>query len=120
MVERSTGEVDAREVLAGRDLQVGERLAVLFAAVVLGLDVLDEPALHQEGVNFIVGGKELDVGNLIDPLADAPIVGGCLVEIRAGTAPQVLGLADVDDASLGVLHEVEARRRGKLLDLLGR
>ena len=33
---------------------------------------------------------------------------------------QVLGLADVDDASLGVLHQVEARRRGELLDLLGR
>ena len=119
-VERLAGEVDAGEVLAGRDLQVGEGLVVLEVAVVLGLDVLDQPGFHQQGVDLAVGGEELDVGDLVDPVADAAVVGGPLVEVRTGPAPQVLGLADVDDPPLGVLHQVEARGRGELLDLLGR
>ena len=119
-VERLAGEVDAGEVLAGGDLQVGEGLVVLEVAVVLGLDVLDQPGLHQQGVDLAVGGQELDVGHLVDPVADAAVAGGGLVEVRAGAAAQVLRLADVDHPPLGVLHQVEARRGGELLDFLGR
>ena len=119
-VERLAGEVDAGKVLAGRDLQVGKRLVVLEVAVVLGLNVLDQPRLHEQGVDLAVGGQEVDVGDLADPVADPAVGRGRLVEVRAGPAAQVLRLADVDDPPLGVLHQVEARRGGKLLDLLGR
>ena len=119
-VERLAGEVDAGEVLAGGDLQVGEGLVVLEVAVVLRLDVLDEPGFDQQGVDLAVGREEVDVGDLVDPVADAAISGCPLVEIRAGPAAQVLRLADVDHPSLGVLHQVEARGRRELLDLLGR
>ena len=83
-VERLAGEVDPREVLAGRDLEVGERLVVLEVVVVLGLDVLDQPGFHQEGVDLAVGRQEVDVGHLADPVADPPVLGGRLVEVRPG------------------------------------
>ena len=74
-VERLAGEVDAGEVLAGGDLQVGKRLVVLEVAVVLGLDVLDQPGFHQQGVDLAVGRQELDVGDLADPVADPAVAG---------------------------------------------
>ena len=36
-----------------------------------------------------------------------------------GPVAQVLRLADVEDAALLVLHEIDAGRGGKVLDLLG-
>ena len=107
------------KVLAGGDLEVGERLVVLEVVVVLGLDVLDQPGFHQQGVDLAVGGQEVDVGHLADPVADPAVLGRGLVEVRAGPAAEVLRLADVDHPPLGVLHQVDARRGGELLDLLG-
>ena len=99
-VERLTGEVDAGKVFARRDLQVGKRLVVLEVAVVLGLNVLDQARFHQECVDLAVGGQELDVGDLADPVADPAVAAGGLVKVRAGAAAQVLGLADVDHPPL--------------------
>ena len=114
------GEVDPGKVLAGGDLKIGEGLVVLEVVVVLGLDVLDQPGFHQQRIDLAVGHEVVDVGDLVDPVADPPVLGRGLVEVRAGPGAQVLGLADVDHPRLGVLHEVEARRGGQGLDLLGR
>ena len=118
-IERLAGEIHSREILSRGDLQVGERLVVLEHAVVLGLNVLDQPRLRQEGVDLAVGGQELDVGNVADPVANPAVAGGRLVKVRAGPAAQILGLTDVDHPSLGVLHQVKAGRGGKLLHFLG-
>ena len=117
-VERLAGEVDAGEVLAGRDLEVRERLVVLEVLVVLRLDVLDQPGFHQEGVDLAVGGEEVDVDDLADPVADPAVVGGRLLEVRARPGAEVLRLADVDHPPLGVLHQVEAGRGRERADLL--
>ena len=119
-VARLPREVHPREVFAGRDLKIREGLVVLQHAVVLGLDVLDQPRLGQQRVDLAVGGQELDVGDLGDPVADPPVGRGRFLKVRAGPTAQILGLPDVDHPPLGVLHQVEAGGRGKLLHLLGR
>ncbi len=73
-VERLAGEVHPGKVLAGGDLEVGERLVVLEVLVVLGLDVLDQPRLQQQGIDLAVGGQEVDVGHLADPVADPAVL----------------------------------------------
>ena len=117
---RRARELDAREVLADADLQVGERLVVLQLDVEARLDVLDQPGFQQQGIDLALGGEEVDVGDELDEVGGAAVLGGGLGEVVAGAVAQVLGLADVEDAALGVLHQVDAGRGGKLLDLLGR
>ncbi len=62
----------------------------------LGLDVLDQACLGQQGVDLAVGWQELDVGDFGDPVADAAVGRGRFLEIGAGPTAQVLGLADID------------------------
>jgi dipeptidyl aminopeptidase/acylaminoacyl peptidase len=49
---RLAGEGDPRKILAGRDFQIWETLVVAQIAVELGLDVLDQPGFHQQGVDL--------------------------------------------------------------------
>ena len=118
-VRRLAGDLDAREVLAGRDLQVGKRLVVLQLLVVLRLDVLDQPRFHQQGIDLAVALDVIDVGDLVDPRRGAVLVLGPLQKVAAGPAAEVLRLADVDHPAGGVLHQVDAGRPGKLADLGG-
>ena len=57
------------KVIARGDLKIGERLVVFEVVVVFGLDVLDESGFEQKGVDLAVGGEEVDVGDLADPVA---------------------------------------------------
>jgi len=50
----------------GRDLEIGEGLVVLEVAVEPRLDVLDQPALEQEGVDLAFGLEVVDVADLAD------------------------------------------------------
>ncbi len=121
-VEWLPGEVDPGEVVAGGDLEDKERLIVLEILIMLGLDVLDEAGFEEQGVDFAVGGEEVDVCDLADPVADSLIVGGRLVELRAGAARRFLAFHDVDHLPpLGVLHQVDAGGGpGNSSDLLAR
>src|SRR5208337_679817 len=114
------GEVDPRKILAGGDLEIGEALVVFEVVVVLRLDVLDQPSFHQEGINLAVRLQMVDIGHLLDPVADSPVLDRGFMEIGAGPRAEVLGLADVDDSPLGVLHEVQARGGGEAFYLVGR
>ena len=62
--------------------------------------------------------QEVDVGDELDEVGGARVLGGGLGEVVAGAVAQVLGLADVEDAALRVLHQVDAGRGRELLDLL--
>ena len=116
-VERLAGEVHSWKIFARGDLEVGERLVVLEALIVLRLDVLDESGFHQEGVHLAVGGEKIDVHHLADPVGDSPVPLGSFLKIGARAGAQVFRLADVDDPPLGVLHQVQARRRRELSGL---
>ena len=116
---RLASDLDTRKVLVRRDLQVGKTLVVAEVAVELGLDVLDQPRFHQEGVDFALGFDEVDVVRLAHELRGSLVVGRRRQEVAAGAGAQVLRLADVDHPAGLVLKQVDARRRGKLAaDLL--
>ena len=116
---RRARELDARKLLANADLQVRERLAVLEIDVEARLNVLDEAGFHQESVDLGVGGQKVDVGDLLDHVGRTLVLLGRPGEVMPGAVTQVLGLADVDDPALGILHQVDAGRRRELLHLVG-
>ena len=117
---RLASHFDARKILPRRDHQVGKRLVVLQILVVLGLDVLDQPRFHQQRVDFAFAFDVINVAISLNP-SRRPLVLGCgLQEIAAGPAAQILGLADVDHATGSVLHQIDAGRLRKRLDLGGR
>ena len=119
---RLAGDVDAREILADRDLQVRERLVVHQVRVVERTDVLDQPGLFEHRVDFALGFEVIDVIDLVDHLDDVRAAGGFQVaaglEVAGDAGAQALGLADVEHDVVGVLHEVQTRTRRELLDLL--
>ena len=88
LAPRRARELDAREVLADADLQVGERLVVLQVDVEARLDVLDQPGLQQQGIDLGVGRDEVDVGDELDQVGGAAVLGGGLGEVvrRPGCA----------------------------------
>ena len=116
---RRACEFDPRKILVGRDLQIRERLVVLEIAVESGLNVLDEPAFEEEGIDLALGLEEVDVANLAHEVGSAAILLGRLEEVAAGPRAEVFRLAHVDHAAGCILHEIHARGRGKRPDLLG-
>ena len=60
---RLARELDAREVLADADLQIGKCLVVLQPDVEARLNVLDEPCFHQQRIDLAVGGQEINIGD---------------------------------------------------------
>ena len=116
---RRACELDPGEILVGRDLQIRKRLVVLEIAVESGLNVLDEPAFEEEGVDLAFGLEEVDVANLAHEVGSAAILLGRLEEVAAGPGAEVLRLAHVDHAAGRILHQVHTRRRGKRPHLLG-
>src|SRR5207245_562042 len=100
-------ELDAWKRLADADLQIRKRLIVLQLDVETRLNVLDQARLEQQGVDLAVSGEEVDVGYQLDQVAGPRILGGRLGEIVASPVAQVLGLADIQNAALGILHEID-------------
>ena len=117
---RFAGELHAREVLIGRDLQVRKGLVVFQFLVVLRLNVLDQPRFEEQGVDLGMRLDEVEVGNLRDQIR-CPSIDGCQRrKVAACAAAEVDRLADVDDSSLGILHEVHTGGIREGLNLLAR
>ena len=110
---RRASDLDPRELFARPDLQVREGLVVLEALVELRSQVLDHAGLDEHRGDLVFGLDVVDLDDEPDPVADAQIVGRVLVPIAGGPAAEVLGLADVHDPALGILHEVDAGAGGK-------
>ena len=68
---RRARELHARIVLTHADLQIRKRLVVLELDVETGLNVLDEPGLHEQGVDLGLGLDEIDVGDELDEIGGA-------------------------------------------------
>ncbi len=99
-------EIDARVLVPGRDLEVGEALVVLEPEVEAGLVLLDVVVLEEGGFPFGTGQDEIDVGRLAEDVADLEV--GVGQEIGADAVAQGPGLADVDDLAGRVLEKIDA------------
>ena len=73
--------------------------------------LLDEVTFEGERL-FVVGDDDaIDIDGFANERAGLGVFPPTFVEVRGDARAQVLGFADVDDLSLGVLVEVDARRR---------
>ena len=77
---RLARHLHARKILARGDHQVGKRLVVFLFLVVLGLDVLDQPGLHQQGVDFAVAFDEIRVAR--SRATQGPVRGSSAAALR--------------------------------------
>ncbi len=100
------------------DFQVGKGLVVAQVAIIFRQDVLDQPGFHEERVDVAFGQQVVDVADFLHQLGGTRVFGGRLQKIAAGAGTEVLGLADVNHPSGPVFHQVDARRLGKIADLL--
>ena len=112
VVGQLAGPLDAREVVAERDLDVRVALVVLEPDVEARLEALDEVGLEEQRLADAVDLGHLDVGDPVDDLADAVDVARAaddlLLPVAADAVAQALGLADVQHVAPGVLHQVHA------------
>src|SRR5262249_5963960 len=118
LATRLSGDLDPRELLAGPYLEVGERLVVLEIFVEPRSQVLDHPRLGKQGGDRVSRLDIVDVADEPNPVADAGVGRGLLVEVRRRPAAEVLRLPNVDDHAGGVLHQVDAGCERERLDLL--
>ncbi len=117
---RRARDADAGIVFVGADFQVGKRLVVAEVAIEFRQEVLDEPGLHEQGVDFAFRCEEVDVADFRHEARGPRVFGGRFEEVAPRPRPQVLRLADVDHSPGGVLHQVHARQVWKRADLFGR
>ena len=82
------------------------------------LVVLDQVRFQRQRFGFAVGDDELDLAHLPHHQGDARGVAmaAAALEVAAHAVAQHLGLADVEDAVLGVAHEVAAGLGRHLLE----
>ena len=109
-VARLAGDLDAREVLARRDLQVGERLVVLqVARCSCGwMSLISRASSSRASTSLSPARKSMSATSPIQSRMRGSSA-AAFVEVAAGPAAEVLRLADVDHPALGVLHQVDAR-----------
>ncbi len=90
----------------GRDHQIGERLVVLQVLVVTRLDVLDEPVLRQECIDFTGTIDVIDVRNLMNPRSCSQFGCRCLQEITRCSIAKVFAFPH-RSPPLGDFHQVD-------------
>ena len=115
----AAGDEDLGVAVGEGELDVGVGLVVAEEDVEAGLALLDEVVFEGEGLALVGDGDVLEVDGLAHEgagLAVVGLVGG--EEVGAHAGAQVLGLADVDDHSLGILVEVAAGAGGEGADFL--
>ena len=93
-------------------------LVVLQEDVVMGLVLLDEAALEEQRLVLRAGDDEVVIVHMRDHPCHLRQMVGAEPEVARDAVVQVLGLADVDDAPLRVLHQVDARGGRELRRLL--
>ena len=105
---RGAGGIDGGEVVGEGDFEVREGFVIGLAGVVGRLDVLDESRFVEDGFDFAAAFEIGDVGDAAGHLGDPGAAGGGEVggglEVGGGAVAEGLGLADVEDAAVGVLH----------------
>ena len=104
----AAGDGDARPGRVDVDLEVGVVLVVLEADVEEGLVALDQGGFEVEGVLLGVGGDDFELGDAFGEDAGLALERAGGAEVAADAGFEVGGLADVDDAVVGVAEGVDA------------
>ena len=90
-------------------------LVVLQQHVVLGRVLADEVRLQDQRLGLALGNDPLDIADIGQHERRGPVPAVvAAVEVAPYAVLEHLRLADVDDLSLGVLHDVHARQCGEL------
>ena len=97
---------EPREPLVQRELHVGRRAPALPLTVEAGLELLDEPELAHRCLELVRALDPVDGLRLAEQLGHLPTV--VAAEVRAHACPEVRRLADVEDATGAVLHQIDA------------
>ena len=113
-----TGEHDARKLVLDGHSHVRKGLVVAQADVEGRTPALDQVLLEVQRLDLVAGRDRLDLGHPLDQLgnAGAPVAAGA--EVAAHARAQRFRLADVENAPLLVVEEVDAgcgRKRPQLL-----
>ena len=103
-----SGNKNAGVGLTPGNAQVGIFLVVLQQHVEVGLMVLDQIRLKNQGFRFTVSDDEFDLAHLTGHQANARRQVVTTAEITAHAAAQGLGFAHVKDAILTISHQVAA------------
>ena len=101
---------DTRILVGERDLEIWIALVILEADVVARTMLLDEVALQDQRLDFRVCEDRLEVGDLRHHRTHLRRLMLAALEVLPHTVLQDDRLADIDDAPLRVLHDVDARR----------
>ena len=111
---RAAHHLGARIGLLHGDGQVRIGLVVPVHDVESGVELLDPGVLQGQGLHLRAHDRPFHGAGGGHHLLSARVEGRLILEVAGQARPQVLGLADVDDASLHVEEPVDARRRGDL------
>ena len=109
---------DARILVGQRNLEVWIALVILEADVVARAVLLDEVALQDQCLDLRMCENRLEVGNLRDHSSHLRRLVLAALKVLPHAVLEDDGLADVDDAPLRVLHDVNAGRIRQQLELL--
>lgn len=102
------GDVYAWEFVAGGDHEIGIGFAIDQAGVVFGVEVFDEAVFGEEGFDFGIGMKDVEIDDIGEEAGFAEFQRGGGKEVGGDAIAEAGGFADVNDAAFVVLHEVDA------------
>ncbi len=117
VLEDAPGYVDAGVLLASQ-LDVRVRLVVPQQDVEARLPALDQVVLERQRLLLVIDQDALDVARFRHQRPGLRIGQVVFREVAPHAVAEVDGLADVDDAPLGVLVEIDSGQRGQLADFL--
>ncbi len=98
-----------REILLHGDLDIGIALVILEADVVARVVSLDELGFEDEGLKLALGDDPLDIRDVGDQAGGLGVAQGRLAKVGTHPMAQHQRLAHIDDATVGVAHQVDAR-----------
>ena len=113
LVGRISGDVDPGKLIAHGDGEVWKCLVVAQQFIETRMNVFDEPALQQKRLPLCFAFQNVEIGDNIQHglLSTAQIC--AWNEVTGDTVRQAEGLADVQDLSRRVLHQIDPRNARK-------
>ena len=118
VLRHAVRQEDARVFLLHRDLDVRVALVVLEADVVVRAMLLDEVALEDQRLDLRVRHDDFKIRDVRDHCLDLRRVVLVVLEVLAHAVLEDDRLADVDDATRRVLHDVDAGAVRQQLEFL--
>ncbi len=107
-----TSEHQARPRATELDFHVGVRLVIAELRIVRWLVPLDELTLQEECFQLRADNDRLDLGHRFEQPVHLAGVSQWLTEVGADSLPEIARLADIQDTSQRIAHEIHTRQGG--------